>query len=77
MTSISERQRAHFYIYTRQKIAKRLYIHTKSQTLLKKQQILRYVFIHTKPNTIRYAIFHANFETGIYIYTKRMKICVT
>ena len=77
MTSISKRQRAHFYIYKRQKIAKRLYINTKIQTLLKKQQILRYVFIHKNPNTMCYAIFHEIFETGIYIYTKRIKICVT
>ena len=48
MTTISERQRAHFYIYKKQKNAKRLYKYTKSQTLCKKQDNLCYVFIHKK-----------------------------
>ena len=54
-----------------------IYIYTKIQTLCKKQENLRYVFIHKNPNTLRYAIFHDNFEIGICIYTKSMTLCVT
>ena len=59
-----------FHPYSIQKakqIAKRLYINTKIQILLKKQENLRYVFIHKKPDTLRYAIFHGIFEIGVYI----------
>ena len=70
MTPISEIQRACLYIYKKQKIANRLYIYTKSQTLCKKQVNLRYVFIHKSPDTLYYAIFHKIFEIGIYIYKK-------
>ena len=47
-----------FYIQKEEKIAKRLYIYTKSKTLFKQQDYLRYFFIHKKPDTLRYAVFH-------------------
>ena len=57
MTPIIERKCARFYIQKSKKIAKRLYIYTKIQTLFKKQDNLCYIFIHKKPDTLRYAIF--------------------
>ena len=65
---ITERQRARFYIYKKQKNVKCLYIYTKIQTLCKNQDNLRYVFIHKKPDNLRYAIFNEIFEIGVYIY---------
>ena len=52
-------------------------MYSKSQTLFKKQDNLRYGFIHKHPDTLRYAIFHEVFETGNYMYTKSMTLCVT
>ena len=64
MTPIGERQRARF-IYTKsKKIAKCLYIYTKSQTLCKKQDNLRNFFIYKNPDTLRYPISHENFKIG-------------
>ena len=40
MTPIRERKRARFYIYKKQKIAKLLYIYTKTKTLFKQQDNL-------------------------------------
>ena len=66
MAAISERQCARLYIYI---IIKKLrnVLYTKRQTLYKKQDNVRYVFIHKKQDTLRSAIFHENFEVGIYI----------
>ena len=75
MNPISQRQRVRF-IHIK-KIAKNLYIYARIETLFKKKDNLRYVFIHKKPYTLRYAIFHKSFVIGIYIYTKRMILCVT
>ena len=61
MTPISERQRARFCIYKKQKKLRKI------QTLCKKQDNFRYVFIHKKPDTLLYAIFHEIFEIIIYI----------
>ena len=65
----------HNFIYTKsKKIAKSLYIYTKSQTLFEKQDNLRYVFIHKNPDTLCYTIFYEIFEIGIYIYTKSITL---
>ena len=46
-----------------------IYIYKELETF-KNQENLRYIFINKKPHTLRYALFHEIFETGIYIYTK-------
>ena len=72
MTPIGKRQRARF-IYTKsKKIAKCLYIYTKSQTLCKKQDNLRYVFVHKKQDTLLYAFF-----MNVLKLEKSMTLCVT
>ena len=66
MTVIIERQIARIYIYTKSKnIAKRFCIQ-KVETFQKAIQ-LPYVFTYKEHHTLRYAIFHENFECGIYI----------
>ena len=70
MAPTGERQRARF-IYTKsKKIAKCLYIYTKSQTLYKKQDNLRYVFFHKKQDTLLYAVFH-EFLKLAFIYVQK------
>ena len=44
----------------------RYVLYTKSQTLCKRQDNFCYVFIYKKQDTLRYAIFHENFEVGVY-----------
>ena len=57
MTPISERQRAQFYIYIKQKNCKTfIYINKKSDTLQKSRQFPLF-FIHKNLDTLRYAIF--------------------
>ena len=66
MTAISERQRARFYIYAKSKKMRNVFIYKKPDTLQKARQFpLR--FIYKKKDNLRYAIFHENFEFGIYI----------
>ena len=40
---------------------------TKSRTRCKKQENSRYVFIYKNHDTLRYTIFHENFELDIYV----------
>ena len=64
ITVLSKRQRARFCIYKKGKNAKLFY--TKNRKLYKKQKKLHYVFIYKDQKNLRYAIFHNNFEVGIY-----------
>ena len=66
MNVISERQRAHLYIYKKQKNYEK-FLYTKSLTLCNKQDNYCYVFIYKKQDNLRYAIFHENFEVGVNI----------
>ena len=43
------------------------FLYTKSLTLHKKQDNIRYIFINKTQGTLRYAIFHENFEFGIFL----------
>ena len=43
------------------------FLYTKSRTLFKKLDNFHYVFTYKKQDTLRYGIFHENFEVGIYI----------
>ena len=43
------------------------FLYTKRPTLFKKHDNLRNVFIYKNPDTLRYAVFHEIFETGICI----------
>ena len=78
-----QQKTTHTFLYRKsKKIAKRLYIYAKSQTLFKKQDNLRYVFIYKKSDTLRYAIFmkmlklayinqeHSNLRYVTFLYTK-------
>ena len=76
MTIISKIQRARLYIYSKGKENCETFLCTKSQTLCKKQDNLRHVFIYKNPDTLRYAVFHEIFETGICI-KKTMTLYVT
>ena len=65
MTAISERQRSCVYIYKKQNNAKLLY--KKRHTFFKKQDNVRYVYLYKKQDTLLYAVFGENFESGIFI----------
>ena len=67
MTAISERQRARFNIFKKQKKMRNVFICTKSKTLRKRQDNSRSVFTYKKHDTLRYAIFYEIFGVGIYI----------
>ena len=43
-----------------------MFLYTKSQTLCKKQDNFCYVCLYKNQDTLRYAIFHENFEVNIY-----------
>ena len=58
MTTISERQRACFYLYKKCETS----VNTKRKTLFKKQDSLRYVFIYKSIDTLGYTIFHEILE---------------
>ena len=66
MTTISERQRARFYIYKKETNSKRLYIYIYTQKARHFSK-RRAIFIYKKLDNFRYAIFHENFEIDICI----------
>ena len=59
MTPIRERHFAHLYIQ-KEKQLRNVFKYQKPHNSC-------YVFIYKKQDTLRYAIFHENFEVGIYI----------
>ena len=64
------------YIQKEKKI-QNVYIYKKPDTSKENKKICVTFFKYKKPDTLRYAIFHEIFEIGIYIYRKRMTLCVT
>ena len=56
MTETIKRQRARFYIYKKNQIAKLFY--TKSKTIFKNKDNFRYVLYTTNLDTLRYTILH-------------------
>ena len=60
MTTPSAKDIVHIFLYTKSKKMRNL-LHTKKQTLRKKQENFRYVFIYKNQETLRYAIFHEMF----------------
>ena len=90
MTTFSEIQLAHIYIYKKQEKCE-TFLYTKIQTLRINQYNLPCVLIYKKLDTSRYAIFHGILEIGgrggifilkntalwiIFLYTKNT-LCVT
>ena len=65
MTTISKRQHARL-IYKKGKKVQNNFIYKNIVTLQKARQFASR-FIYDNPDTLRYAIFHENFEVGIYV----------
>ena len=65
ITAVSKRQRARLYLYIKGGGCQ-TFLYTKIQALCKNQDNIHYVFIYKKQDTLRYAIFHENFEVGVY-----------
>ena len=74
MNAISERQRACFYIYQKQKKCE-TFLYTKSHTLCKNQDNLRYIYIYKSK-----ALYVTQSSWKLWdwhLYTKRMTLCIT